>query len=60
MEESNILVCQMNTKHKMTFSGFQTFQSGEKKLNPKSSLSALCWPGLFRYEVLNYLCGTSL
>jgi len=50
----------MNTKHKMTFSGFQTSQPREEKLNPESNLSAVSWSGLFWYEVLNYLCGTSL
>lgn len=50
----------MNTKHKMTFSGFQSSQTREKKLNPKPNLSAVSWSGLFWYEVLNYLCGTSL
>lgn len=44
--------------HFFSFSKLQ--ETREEKLNPKSNFSAISWSGLFWYEVLNYLCGTSL
>lgn len=57
-EERNSPVYQMNTKHTMTFSGFQSSQTRETKLKPNHS--AVSWSGLFWSEMLNYLCEISL